>query len=587
MSHFKTPARSLWRSAQQLRPYLKLQPGGFGLVLGLGAVTAALSAFEPLLLKHWFDALLGPAALERGWQYFVALAVLLVASELLSAWQNRRVWQLRLGLDFALMRAAVERLHSLPLSYHREQSVTATMTQIERGISGTMAAFTELTLRLIPALFYLTISLFVMFQLEWHLACAVLLIAPWPALLGARAAPEQMARERSLLERWTKLFARFHEVLTGIVVVKSYVMEEQEKRRFLAGVSDANALVLQGVALDSATQAKKNLLSTLARLCALAAGGVLVTHHEISLGTLLAFVSYLGGVLQPVQALTGIYQTLRRASVSLDAVLEVIDAPADVGDAPDACDAGRLHGAVEFRDVSFGYRPNHRVLNDIRLTVAPGETVALVGASGAGKTTLMSLLQRLYDPESGCIYIDSRDIRTFTQRSLRAQIGIVLQEGSLFSDSVRDNIAFGRLDATAGEIEAAARAARAHDFIAALPRGYDTPIGDRGCKLSGGERQRITIARAILKDAPILVLDEATSALDAENEELVQAALAELTRGRTTFVIAHRLATIIQADRIAVFREGRIVEIGTHAELMREDAYYASLIRKQLPHLAA
>jgi ATP-binding cassette subfamily B protein len=281
------------------------------------------------------------------------------------------------------------------------------------------------------------------------------------------------------------------------------------------------------------------------------------------------------------------YQTLRRASVSLDAVLQVIDAQDSLGDSPDAREAGRLEGTVEFSELSFSYRPGRQVLSDINLTVRPGEKLALVGASGAGKTTLMCLLQRLYDPDRGSIRVDGQDIRSFTQRSLRAQIGVVLQEGSLFSDSVRDNIAFGREGATHAEIEAAARAANAHEFIAALPRGYETPIGERGCMLSGGERQRIAIARALLKNAPILVLDEATSALDAENEELVQAALGELTRGRTTFVIAHRLSTIVNADRIAVFRDGRILEVGSHAELMRENAYYASLIRKQLPHLAA
>ena len=546
-----------------------------------------LTALEPLLLKHLFDGLLSAAGDGRPWLWLGVLGVLLLVVELLGARLNRMVWSVRLGVDFALMRASIERLHALPLAYHREQSVGATMTQIERGIAGTMAALSECSTRLVPALFYLCVSLIVMFQLEWRLALAVLVVAPWPALLGARAAPEQIARERSLLDRWTKLFARFNEVLTGIVVVKSFVMEEQEKRRFLGGVSDANRLVLQGVAVDARTTVQKNLLSSLARLCALGAGGLLVMRGEISLGTLLAFVSYLGGVLQPVQALTGMYQTLHRASVSLDAVLRVLEAQDSLGDAPDAIEVQHVAGDVEFARLTFGYRPPHTVLHDISLRAAPGETIALVGSSGAGKTTLMALLQRLYDPEQGSIRIDGTDIRRFKQRSLRNQIAVVLQEGMLFSDSVRDNIAFGRPDASFEEIQHAARAAHAHDFITALPDGYDTLVGERGCKLSGGERQRIAIARAILKNAPILVLDEATSALDVESEDKVRAALAELTRGRTTFVIAHRLSTITAADRIAVFRDGRIVEIGTHAELMQSDTFYASLIRRQLEHLAA
>jgi ATP-binding cassette, subfamily B, bacterial len=587
MSDHPSSLRSFGRSLRKALPYVHGQRRGLAAVIALASATAVASALEPLLIKQLFDGLIDTPENGRPWQWFGLLVVLLLGVELLGAWQNRLVWKVRLGVDFALMQAAVERLHSLPLSYHRDQSVGATMTQIERGIAGSMAAFSEVSARLVPAVFYLGVSLLVMFRLEWRLALAVLFVAPWPAFIGARAALEQMARERSLLDRWTKLFARFNEVLTGIVVVKSYVMEEQEKRRFLTGVSSANGLVLQGVTVDSRTNAQKNLLSSLARLCALGVGGVLVMHREISLGTLLAFVGYLGGVLQPVQALTGMYQTLRRASVSLDAVLQVLEAQDSLGDAPDAREAEKLNGEVEFCDLTFGYRPGRPVLREITLRVRTGETIALVGSSGAGKTTLMSLLQRLYDPEYGTIRIDGTDIRQFKQRSLRSQIGVVLQEGSLFSDSIRDNIAFGKPAATEAEIEAAARAAHAHEFICALPDGYDTLVGERGCKLSGGERQRIAIARALLKDAPILVLDEATSALDAESEEKVQAALAELTRGRTTFVIAHRLSTVTRADRIAVFRDGRIVEIGTHAELMRDSTFYASLIRRQLQHLAA
>jgi ATP-binding cassette, subfamily B, bacterial len=587
MSQGLRPPRSLWqlvvRIAPHFRPFRRALLGA----VALGVVTASLTAIEPLLMKKLFDDLLATKSLEAPLRPFLVLVCVLVSAELLSALREWLVWRVRLGVDFSLMHVTVDRLHSLPLSYHRDQSVGATMTRIERGIAGCMSAFSEVVTRLLPSLMYLTVSVVVMLQLEWRLALAVMACAPLPALLGAWASREQTQREKSLLERWTKVFSRFNEVLAGIVVVKSFVMEEQEKRRFLGGVSEANELVLAGVGRDAKTSAARNLIVTVARLLALGAGAVLVTRDQITLGTLIAFISYFGGVISPVQTLTGMYQTVRRASVSLEALLSILDAQDSLGDAADATDAGKLNGEVEFERVSFRYRPDRMVLNDISLRVAPGEMIAFVGPSGGGKTTLMALLQRLYDPSAGAIRIDGRDIRSFKQRSLRENIGVVLQEGSLFSDTVRDNIAFGRTNATMAEIEAAARAANAHDFIVQLPQGYDTPVGERGGKLSGGERQRIAIARALLKDAPILVLDEATSALDAEGEEKVQEALSRLTVGRTTFVIAHRLSTITTADRIVVFRDGGVAEVGTHEELIEQDGYYASLVRRQVRGLVA
>lgn len=580
----RLPLRSMLRAVV---PYLAGQERKLLLVASLTVAGAVISALEPLLLRDLFDAFLGDGGMSQALYPFLLLLGMLTTAELLALFLDRHVWRMRIEVDFALTQAAVERLHSLPLSYHREQSVGATMTKVQRGIAGTMAAFSELVMRLVPALTYLTISLVVMLKLEWRLSFAVLVFAPLPALLGTFAAREQTARERSLMDRWTSVFARFNEVLSGILVVKSFVMEERERRRFLGGVSQANELVLRGVATDTRTQALKNLMIVAARLSALAIGGALVMRHEISLGTLLAFVSYLGGLFHPVQTLTGMYQTLRKAQVSLDAVLSILTAQDSLGDAPDAQEATGVRGEVVFERVSFRYRTERPVLSDVTLDVRAGEMIALVGPSGAGKSTLMALLQRLYDPSDGVIRIDGQDIRSFKQRSLRFQIGVVLQEGSLFSDSIRDNIAFGKPNASDAEIEAVARAANAHDFIMQLPQGYATEVGERGCKLSGGERQRIAIARALLKDAPILVLDEATSALDAESEELVQEALARLSAGRTTFVIAHRLSTITSADRIVVLRDGGIEEIGDHETLMQQDGYYASLVKRQLRGLSA
>jgi ATP-binding cassette, subfamily B, bacterial len=573
--------RTLWRSFHKVAPYFAPHRRQLLSIGMLAVLSASLAALEPLILKRLFDGFAAPAQRSTLLGPLLLLVALLGAGELIGARLDWLVWRVRLAVNSRLLQATVEKLHALPLSYHRDQGVGATMTRIERGISGCMSAFSDVLVQLLPGVFYLGVSIAVMLQLDLRLSLVVLAFAPLPALLGARASTEQMQRERSLMQRWTQVFSRFNEVLSGIVVIKSFVREEREKRRFLAGVDDANALVLTGVGTDARTRAAKNGIVMAARIAVLGMGGMLIARQQVTLGTLVAFSGYLGGVFNPVQALTGMYQTLCRATVALESVLSILEAQDALGDAPDARDVPTLRGEVEFRDVSFEYRPGVKVVRHIELCARPGEMVALVGPSGAGKTTLMALLQRLYDPSSGSIHVDGLDLRQLKQRQLRAQIGIVLQEGMLFSDTIAENIAFGKPNASRAAIEAAAHAANAHDFIAELPQSYDTLAGERGCRLSGGERQRIAIARALLKDAPILILDEATSALDAEAEERVQQAIARLTRGRTTFVIAHRLSTITAADKIAVLKDGEIAEIGSHAELLDGSAYYASLIRKQ------
>lgn len=577
----------LWRSLRKLRPHFGGYRAGLAGVILLAVVVATISALEPLVVKALFDSFLAAPGVRRALIPFSILVGMLAFRECVALCNERLFWRVRIGINFALLRATVDRLHALPLSFHREESVGATMTKIERGISGAMVAFTEVVVQLFPAIIYLAVSMAVMLRIDARLSLVVFAFAPLPAIVGALAAKEQAHREHTLLNRWTKIFARFNEVLTGIVVVKSFSMEEQEKRRFLDGVDGANGVVLKGVTRDSKTNAAKNAMMVTARIAALAVGGYFVMQHTMTLGTLIAFVSYVGGLFAPIQTLTGMYATLHRASVCVDSVLSILDAQDALGDAPDARDAGVVAGDVTFENVTFAYRPGCPVLNGVDLHVRKGEHIALVGPSGSGKSTLMALLQRLYDPTSGTIRVDGHDIREFKQRSLRAQIGVVLQDGMLFNDSIFDNIAFGVPGATRAQVEAAARAANAHDFIMAFPQGYDTVVGERGAKLSGGERQRIAIARTLLKGAPLLILDEATSALDTENEEQVQSALGRLAAGRTTFLIAHRLATVTQADRIVVLKGGSIAEIGTHASLLRQKGYYASLVQKQLRGLVA
>lgn len=439
---------------------------------------------------------------------------------------------------------------------------------------------TQVLFQVVPTVLFLLIAAAIMVQLDWRLAIVAIAFAPLPALFAVAAAPEQVRRERALLDGWSRIFSRLTEVLGGIVTVRAFGMEDSERSRFLQEFGRTNEIVIRGVGRDSRLGIASEVVVASARVAALLIGGWLVARHRATVGTLIAFVSYVAGMFGPVQGLTALWSGLQRASVSLAELLRILDAKEQVSDAPNAITLPRVAGAVSFEDVRFGYG-GAAVIDGVSFETKPGETVAIVGPSGSGKSTLMALLMRFYDPWSGSIRIDGHDLRTVTQRSLRQQIGCVLQEPLLFNDSVRNNIAYGRPDAAFEDIEAAARAANAEGFIRRLPDGCGTVIGERGAMLSGGERQRLSIARALLKDPSIVILDEATSALDAESEAAVQEALERLLHGRTTFLIAHRLVTVVRADKIVVLRGGRIDAVGTHRQLLAAGGYYASLVEHQ------
>jgi ATP-binding cassette subfamily B protein len=565
------------RSLQFVQPYRSKLVG----VLSVALLLAALSAADPLVMKYLFDELSRGRGMTPFALIMTGLAVLELARAGLQAWLGVLSWDVRLGVDYTVREQIMGKLNSLPMSFHQKESVGATMNRINQGINGCVVAFCEAAFNLLPTVLYLALSIAAMLRMEWHLALVVIVFAPIPALIGAWAAPEQLRRERRLVERWNSIYGRFNEVLAGIMTVKGFAMEDEEKRRFLEGVRQGNAVVRRGVRIDNQTGSLRNLAATAARLAALALGGYYAYQGQMTVGTLVAFLGYIGGLFGPVQGLTNTYQTVKKATVSLEAIFGILDAEGVITDTPGATDIRPLCGEVEFRNVSFSYQPGAAVIKNITLSARAGETIALVGPSGSGKTTLTTLLQRFYQVSEGSITLDGVDIRDMTQRSLRSQIGVVFQDPHLFNDTVGANIAYGRPDATQAQIEAAANAAQAHEFIMALPQGYDTVVHERGSRLSGGQRQRIAIARALLKDPPLLILDEATSALDTESERLIQRALKALLQNRTAFVIAHRLSTVRDADRIVVIRDGEISEAGTHHELLAHGGYYASLVARQ------
>lgn len=582
------PTGANWRRMHEAVRFAFPQRHAIGIILALMLGVAAANAVEPLLLKLVIDELAGEQrerALLTGLGVLVGVAIL---REMMDAAANWLTWRTRIGLQYALLEATVGKLHKMPLRVQRSEGIGAIMTRLDRSIQGFTSAVTLILFSVLPSIIFLAVAIWIMIGLDWRMALLVLVFAPLPALIATRAAPEQTRRERNLLDRWAHIYSRFNEVLSGIVIVRSFAMEDTEKARFLRDVKAANQVVVRGVAIDAGYGAASNMVIAVARLWALGFGGYLVLQGEITVGTVVAFLGYVGGLFGPVQGLSGIYSSLRKASVSLDEIFGILNVQEHLGDSPDAEDITDVRGEVNFDNVHFRYEQAGRpLLNGISLHVPVGTTVAIVGPSGSGKTTMMALLMRFYDPQEGRIKIDGRNLRTIKQSSLRRNIGVVLQDPLLFNETVRANIAYGRPEATQADIEAVAKAAYAHEFIQRLPEGYDTLVGERGGLLSVGERQRVTIARALLKNPPVLILDEATSSLDAESEEAVQTALEALMKDRTTFVIAHRLSTVVNADRIIVLKEGRIIESGKHAALVRQGGYYASLVRRQSRGLIA
>ncbi|MBR1378285.1 MAG: ABC transporter ATP-binding protein [Bacteroidaceae bacterium] len=468
----------------------------------------------------------------------------------------------------------------LPLAFFSEERKGDILARISTDVNEVDASIGSSLDMLIKNPIFILVYIFTLFCMSWQLTLFVLIVVPFMAIGIGRIGKRLKSSSLKAQARWSDGLSIIEETLGGLRIIKAFIAEKKMDEKFTA-VNDEYRRISMRVAIrQSSAHPVSELLGTLMIVIVLWFGGYLIFsgNSPIDASAFIYYLTILYTILQPVKDLSKAGYTIQKGMASMERINKILAAENNIKERPDAQNIDTLHNSIQLRNVGFAYSDDGRnVLTDINITIPRGQTIALVGQSGSGKSTLVDLIPRYHDVTAGQILIDNTDIRQLTIQSLRSIIGNVNQEAILFNDTIYNNIAFGVEHATPQQVEEAARIANAHDFIMEMPNGYQTNIGDRGGRLSGGQRQRISIARAILKNPPILILDEATSALDTESEKLVQDALERLMRSRTTIAIAHRLSTIKNADRIYVLHEGQIVEQGTHDQLITKGGYYRRL----------
>ncbi|MDF2388272.1 ABC transporter ATP-binding protein [Nostoc ellipsosporum NOK] len=569
---------TLRRFLQYLRPYGKEIP----IALTLVVIGASSQAIGPFLIGWSVDHMIAQGNLPGLLLILGLLAVIYSIAVWATRGQIIRVGWIMQRLLAQLRQDIFTKIQSLPLSFFDRSEAGDLMSRLLNDVNTVNQAFGQTIAQMLGNLLSLVGIVIAMLSINLRLGLLSNLVVPLMILTASIFTRWARAKFRVTRQTIGELSAKLEEDIGSVREAQAFnrVQINIEQFNILnAANRDAN---VEAVAITAAFLPSIDFLNTLATAGVLAYGGYLAVTGEATVGVVTSFLLYVQQFFRPIQILSQFYTQAQSAFAGLERIFLLLDEPSQLNDAPDAVEMPPIQGEVRFENVTFGYNPQRLVLKGVNLHATPGQMVALVGPTGSGKTTIINLILRFYDVSGGAVKIDDIDVRSVTQASLRHQIGIVLQDNILFSGTVAENIAFGAPYATQAEIEAAAQMANVHEFITSLPQGYTTVLGERGAPLSQGQRQLISIARAVLINPRILILDEATSSIDTRTEALVQTAIARLLQNRTSFVIAHRLSTVTQADQVLVIQLGQIVEQGTHAELIAQQGVYANLYALQL-----